>query len=71
MEVELYTFLTLALDGVKCSAYHPCNSTLGEVPLVSIVYKDEWAPELVWTQWWREKIPFLPLPAIETQLPNP
>jgi hypothetical protein len=51
MEVELYTFLTLALDGVKCSAYHPCNSTLGEVPLVSIVYKDEWAPELVWTQW--------------------
>jgi hypothetical protein len=38
---------------------------LGKSPEVSIEKEAEWAPEPVWTQWGREKVPSLHLPGIE------
>jgi len=33
-----------------------------ELPLIPTGQEDGYTPELVWTQWQREKFPFMPLP---------
>jgi len=38
---------------------------------VPIGHEARWVPELVWMQWWREKIPSLPLLGIEPQSSRP
>jgi hypothetical protein len=44
--------LTSGLDEGEWSALH-----LGKEPPLPIVYESAWAPEPVWTWWWRENFP--------------
>jgi hypothetical protein len=48
-------FFTSALDGGEWSAAHPFRFIFGKRGPVPIVWEAEWAPELVWTLWNREK----------------
>jgi len=58
----LNTFLTSALDGSEWSTSHPGRFISKKEPLVPIGEEAGWEPELVWTEWQREKS--LPLPEI-------
>jgi hypothetical protein len=55
-----HTFLTSALDGGEWSTSHPDCSNTGEEPSVPIGQEAGWAPESIWTQWQREKVPSPP-----------
>jgi hypothetical protein len=57
VKIRLHAFLTSALDGGERPASRPCRFTPGEQPLVPTGWEAEWAPEPVWTRWWREKSP--------------
>jgi hypothetical protein len=55
-EYSSYSFLTLALDGVKWSASCPSHTLpSGKEPPVPIGQEAEWVPELVRTQRLQEK----------------
>jgi hypothetical protein len=64
VEIQLHTFLTLALDGGEWSASHPSHFTPEKRALVPTIKEAGWNPELVWTWWQREK--FLVLARIRT-----
>jgi hypothetical protein len=54
-EVIAPTLLTSALDGGEWLVSRLGRFTPGERALVSIGYEAEWAPELAWALWRREK----------------
>jgi hypothetical protein len=54
-EVKLHSFLTTALDGVKCSTSRLGNFISGERNLVPIEQKVGWTPVPVATFWRRKK----------------
>jgi hypothetical protein len=57
MDVQLRTFLSSALDehGGEWSGSCPGRFTPGKEPPVPVGKEARWAPEPVWTWWWREK----------------
>jgi hypothetical protein len=57
MEVQLYEFLTSALDGGGWSASRPGCFTSRERNPSTIGQEAGWVPESVWTRWSREKFP--------------
>lgn len=54
-EVQFCTFLTLAVHGVKWSAWRSCRFILGERIVVPNEQEAQWAPEQVWMFWRRGK----------------
>jgi hypothetical protein len=55
VEVYLHAFLNSALHGGKWQASRSSHSTLGERSPATHCIEVLWAPEPVWTRWWREK----------------
>lgn len=50
-------FLFYALVGCEWSAAFPLCFTAGDKPKITLKYKAGWAPQLVWTSFWKRKIP--------------
>jgi hypothetical protein len=42
---------------MNCQLHAPSALPLGKKSLVPIEQESGWAPEPVWTRWWREKVP--------------